>query len=84
MEVCKNKVSINGAKNAVRHTVFLCIKCPVSRAVNRQTVIPPGTLNYIRVPCSPWFMVSFESPERINDIICDVTHTGKKIISGVP
>lgn len=24
------------------------------------------------------------TPERINAIICDVTHTGKQIISGVP
>lgn len=62
-------------------------RCPVSRAVNGQTIIRPGTLDYIRVQgklCSPWFMISFEPPERINDIICDVTHTGKQIISGVP
>lgn len=29
-------------------------------------------------------MISFEPSERINGIICDVTHTGKQIGSGVP
>lgn len=67
-------------------TLFF-FKCPVSRAVNRQTIIPPGALDCIRVQgklCSPWFMISFEPPEKINDIICDVTRTGKQIISAVP
>lgn len=75
------------AKNAVKYIVFLCFKCPVSTAVNQQAVIPLGTLDYIRVPgklCSSWFMIPFESPEWINDIICDVTHTGNHIISGMP
>jgi len=46
-------------------SVLLCFKCPVSRAVNRQAIVSPGTLDYIRVQgklCSPWFMASFEAP----------------------
>lgn len=51
--------------------VFLCFKHPISRAVNRQTILAPGTLDYIRVQsklCSPWFMISSEPSGRINDI----------------
>lgn len=87
LEIWNKELSINRVKNAVKHIVFLCFKCPVSTAVNRQAVIPPDTLDYIRVPgklCSSWFMIPFESSERINDVICDVTHTGKQIISGRP
>lgn len=53
----------------------------------RRLQIAPGTLDYIRVQgklCSPWLMTSFEPSERINDMICDMSHTGKQTVSGVP
>lgn len=83
IEVWRDETSRNEAKNAVKHTGSLCFKCLIGRAVNRQTIVPLGTFDYIKVSgkiCCPWFMVSAEQPERINDIICDVTHTGKQSV----
>lgn len=65
------KRSMNGGKKLQSGIVFLCFKCPINRTVNRQTIIAPGTWDYIRVQnklCSPWFMISSEPSGRINDI----------------
>lgn len=62
---------MNGETKLQSGIVFLCFKYPISRAVSRQTIIAPGTLDCVRVQnklCSPWFMISSEPSGRINDI----------------
>lgn len=80
LEIWKNDGSMNGGKKLQSGIVFLCFKYPISRAVNRQTIIAAGTLDYIRVQnklCSPWFMISSEPSGRINDITwCDSYRKG--------
>lgn len=56
-ESIRSRVEYEWEKNCSESLFsFALNKYPISRAVNRQTIIAPGTLDYIRVQnklCSP-------------------------------
>lgn len=87
VEVWKNETGRNKAKNAVKLMTSLWFKCPISRTVNRQTVIPRDISGYTEVPGSSvihGLVYQLSLDGRVEDTVCDVTHAGKQINSSVP
>lgn len=66
---------------------FLWFICPISRTINRQTVIPCGTSGCTDVSGSSaihGLEYQLSLGERVKDTVCDETHAGKQINSSVP